>query len=238
MELAKCLYTGTVYHKRFLPKSHSLRHRVYFIKFQLDQLNKLSNYFFSVDSWNLLSFWHQDHGTRKDPHLKAWIEKKLNEAGISTPPNQISLMTFPRVLGFVFNPVSFWFCYQDEKLLACIAEVNNTFGGTDTYVIQDPEKIYDKKFHVSPFFKIEGYYKFTFNLSDKDRIFVGIDYYQHDVCYLKTYITGRAQELSSKNVLKVWLSHPLMTFAVVFWIHWHALKLYLKKIPFYGTKGV
>lgn len=238
MGIENILYTGIVYHKRFLPRAHVLKHRVFFIKFPLEEVAGLKNFLFSIDRWNLLSFWHRDHGYRSGSDLKEWACKKLQDAGIEKTPTHITLMTFPRVLGYVFNPVSFWFCYDKDQLIATIAEVNNTFGSTETYVVDSEEKIYAKKFHVSPFFKVEGYYRFRFDFLEKNKIFVAIDYFKEDVCWLKTYITGQPQDLTVKNVFKVWLSHPLMTIAIVFLIHWHALRLYLKKIPFVGTKGV
>lgn len=237
MGVENVLFTGVVYHKRFLPRTHVLKHRVFFIKFQLDQVTKLKNFLFSVDCWNLLSFWHRDHAYRSGENLKDWVYQKLIEAGVSKKPTSITLMTFPRVLGYVFNPVSFWFCFDNKQLIATIAEVNNTFGATETYVVDSEEKTYSKKFHVSPFFKVEGYYRFRFDVLEDNKVFVSIDYYKDDVCWLKTYISGQSQDLTVKNIFKVWISHPLMTIAIVFWIHWHALRLYFKKITFYGTKG-
>lgn len=238
MGLENLLYSGFVYHKRFVPKVHELKNRVFFIKFSLNDLEKMKNSIFSINRWNILSFWNKDHGFRDGKDLKNWAHQRLIESGIKQVPTDLVLMTFPRVLGYVFNPVSFWFCYHGNQHFATIAEVNNTFGNTHSYVIDSQDKNYDKEFHVSPFFKIEGYYKFKFDLKSKKQIIVLIDYYKDGVCQLKTLMQGHAIEWSSWNLFKQWLSHPAMTFVIVFLIHWHALLLITKKIPFFGKNGI
>lgn len=240
MELKKWLYQGHVYHKRFLPKEHEVKQSVFFIKFPLTLKTQLQSHFFSVNRFNLFSFYDSDHGARNHNHstqdLLAWAQQKLLQANIETSLESVELMTFPRVLGFVFNPVSFWFCYSDKKLFSVIAEVNNTFGETHSYVLKSEDLHCEKKFHVSPFFQVEGRYQFSFLLNE-DRIQVKINYFINDKLHLTATIRGQPLVMSDRQILKTWLRNPMMTFMTVFYIHLHAFILFLKRIPFHGKNG-
>lgn len=233
----KWLYAGRVFHQRFAVKKHQMTHRVFFIRFPLSKILLLKNSFFSLDRWNLLSFHRKDHGLRDGSDLWAWASKKLSEAGVHDPITEIELQTFPRVLGFVFNPVSFWFCYSGDEQVAVIAEVNNTFGETHSYVIPKQGEIHRKVLQVSPFFQITGEYKFTFAGNEKECL-AGIHYLDGDEPLLYARIQGQAMDWTPGNLFKVWFGHPLLTFAIVFLIHWHASILYFKRIPFFGKNGI
>lgn len=231
------LFTGKVFHQRFSPREHKFSNRIFFIRFPLSRLAQLSNSIFSVNRWNILSFYSKDHGLRDGSNLWAWAVKQLHAAGIEAVVTEIEMQTFPRVLGYVFNPVSFWFCYSGNEHIATIAEVNNTFGESHCYVVPQGQNLQQKVLHVSPFFKIVGEYQFTFKITREDSI-AGINYTKDNDRLLVANISGQAQAWTAKNLLKVWLTHPLMTVGVVFFIHWHALILYLKGIPFFGKNGV
>jgi len=241
MEIKKWLYQGHVHHKRFLPKEHEVKQSVFFIKFPLSLKNQLQSKFFSVNRFNLFSFYDSDHGTRSCNHsyqdLLTWAQNKLFESNITIPLESVELMAFPRVLGFVFNPVSFWFCYSEKKLFAVIAEVNNTFGETHSYILKAEDWSCQKEFHVSPFFLVEGSYRFSFLLSE-DRIQVKINYFIDEKLYLAATISGKSLLLSDDQILKTWIRNPMMTFVTVFYIHLHAFFLFFKRIPFYGKNGV
>jgi DUF1365 family protein len=156
---------------------------------------------------------------------------------------EIVLQTFPRVFGYVFNPVSFWFCHdRSGNLIAVLAEVNNTFGGTHSYllhragqVLREGEEIKaEKVFHVSPFNDIEGGYRFRFQLQRSVQL-ARIDYDDADGELLLTSLSGKGQAWSSVALLAAFLRMPFLTLGVMVRIHWQALKLWLKGVPFRGA---
>jgi len=149
------------------------------------------------------------------------------------------------MLGYVFNPVSFWLLYNDNKeLIAVLYEVNNTFGYTHSYLcykddfskIESYDVLYAKKsFYVSPFFKVEGEYQFKVGLI-KDKVNLFIDYYIDGTEVLKTSLSGKLIDFNNKNLLNCFFKHPLLTLRAIILIHYHAIRLIIKKIPFFGTK--
>jgi DUF1365 family protein len=198
-----------------------------------------------VDRRNLLSFFSKDHGPRDGSPLLPWIEGVLAEHGLAHD-GEIVLQTFPRVLGYVFNPVSFWFCHdRDGRLIAILAEVNNTFGGTYSYLLHqggealtDGEEMHaDKLFHVSPFNEVEGAYRFRFQLERAVQR-ARIDYDDADGELLLTSISGKPRPWSVAALLAAFLRMPLLTAGVIARIHWQALKLWLKGVPFRGVHPV
>lgn len=153
------------------------------------------------------------------------------------------LQTFPRVLGYVFNPVSFWYCHdRSGALIAILAEVNNTFGGSYSYLLhrkgeplRDGEEMTaDKLFHVSPFNEIEGGYRFRFHLQRKVQL-ARIDYDDAEGEVLLTSISGKPRDWSAAALLGAFLRMPFLTLGVIARIHWQALKLWLKGVPFRGA---
>lgn len=234
MGLKSWLFIGKVYHKRFYPKVHTLNVRTYFIQFPLSRLPELKSLFFGVNRWNLLSFYAKDHGDRKGGDLQNWALSMLKKNGLDDEPDEIILQTFPRVLGFVFNPVSFWFCFKNGIRIATIIEVNNTFGGTHSYVLTSADEQTEKVFHVSPFNQVTGHYKFNFSLNEMSAKSV-IQYFNGNHQMLIASIEGRAINWSDFNLFKTWVRNPLMTFMVVFYIHLHAGILFFKRVPFFGT---
>ena len=230
------LYTGQVFHRRIGKKEHVFKKRIFFIRFPLTELSKLKSPLFSVDRWNLFSFYNRDHGNRDGSDLLLWAKNKLRTSGIKENITEIDLQTFPRVLGYVFNPVSFWFCYSGSEQVATIVEVNNTFGQSHSYIITRVDEVQQKVFHVSPFFRISGQYKFSFS-QNGNYCRAEIRYFQKNEDLFLAEISGTSMSSTTSNLLKVWLKHPLLTFAVVFFIHWHALILWYKGVPFFGKNG-
>lgn len=233
----KALYRAKIYHKRFLPRVNEFLYTGFYLKFSLDEMGSLKSRLFGVNRFNLFSFYEKDHGHRDGSSLTEWAREILEKSGIHNFQGKIVLQTFPRVMGYVFNPVSFWFCYEQEKLLAVICEVNNTFGESHNYVLKNnpaQEVNYlSKYFHVSPFYDVKG--KYEFDLRARDR--VKINYYFDDKLQLMTSISGQEVGLNDQNLLKLFVRYPFYTMAVVVLIHVQALFLYLKKIKFY-TKPV
>jgi DUF1365 family protein len=237
------LFLGNVMHRRLRPSIHAFVYPVFYVQLPVRKLAAANCGIFSVDRANLLSFRQEDHGARDGSPLLAWIESLLREHGLPDD-GEIILQTFPRVFGFVFNPVSFWFCHDRAgELIAVLAEVNNTFGGWHHYLLHNPdgaplrdgqELRADKVFHVSPFNEIEGGYRFRFHL-DRPVPLARIDYDDAEGELLLTSISGKPQEWGAGALMRTFLRMPFLTAGVVFRIHWQAIKLWLKGVPFRGA---
>ena len=236
------LCLGHVMHRRLRPAVNAFVYPVFYVQLPLRDLAAARCALFSIEHRNLLSFYSKDHGPRDGSPLLPWIENLLAAHGLPTD-GEIVLQTFPRVLGFVFNPVSFWYCHdRSGRLVAILAEVNNTFGGTHSYLLHrrgealaDGEALRaEKLFHVSPFNDIEGGYRFRFRLAGAVQR-CHIDYDDAEGELLLTAISGKPQPWSSGALLKAFLRMPFLTLGVILRIHWQALKLWLKGVPFRGA---
>jgi DUF1365 family protein len=198
---------------------------------------------FGVNRPGLMSFYLRDHGRRDGSSISDWITGLFSEYGIKTSAENVILVTLPRVLGYVFNPVSFWFAISENgcSIRAVLCEVNNTFKETHSYLClsqaggsldQDRWLSAEKLFHVSPFLRREGYYKFRFRLS-KESLGVCIDYYnEENEKMLITELGGSLEPFTARAVTKYFFGIPLLTFKVLFLIHWQALKLFAKRIRY------
>lgn len=236
------LFLGHVMHRRLRPVVNAFVYPVFYVQLPVRDLAAGNCGIFGVDRSNLLSFRSRDHGARDGSPLLPWIQALLREHGLADD-GEIMLQTFPRVCGLLFNPVSFWFCHNRAgELIAVLAEVNNTFGGHHNYLLhragaalRDGEELRaDKLFHVSPFNEIEGGYRFRFHLARPIPL-ARIDYDDADGELLLTAISGKAQAWTARALLGAFLRMPLLTAGVVFRIHWQALKLWLKGVPFRGA---
>ncbi|MBC7538459.1 MAG: DUF1365 domain-containing protein [Bacteriovorax sp.] len=229
----KSLFKAKIYHKRFLPSVNEFNYSGFYIKFSLDHIHELKSAIFGVNKFNLFSFYEKDHGYKNGTSLDRWARDMLEKAGVSNFNGQIFLQTFPRVLGYVFNPVSFCFCYEKDILVAVIAEVNNTFGESHNYVLtQKPGmqvETLKKEFHVSPFYDVLGQYHFDFTTKNK----VTIDYFFDQKLQLVTSLIGQEIPWSDKNWLKLFFQYPFYTIFIVLLIHYQALRLFIKKNKFY-----
>ena len=227
----KSLFKASIYHKRFFPKANKFRYSGFYIKFSIDSLQTLKSLVFSVNRFNLFSFYEKDHGYRDGSPINKWARDTLAKAGVTDFDGKIFLQTFPRVLGYVFNPVSFWYCYKQEELIAVICEVNNTFGESHSYVIknQNNNVTLPKEFHVSPFYDIKGDYEFDFQKNN----FVKINYYFDNKLQLITSINGENISWNDYNLFKIFVRHPFYTIFVILFIHYQAIKLFVKKNKYF-----
>ena len=238
------IYNGKVIHKRFKPKEHFFKYNVFslFIDLsELDQLNDSLN-FFSLNKFNLISFYEKDHGDRDGSSLMEWVKNNLSVNKISTDNIKVKLLCYPRILGYVFNPLSIFFIYdKNENLISILYEVKNTFGEQHTYVfkVQGDNKLIQnncsKKFHVSPFIEMDCNYFFRI-LKPAEKISVIIDQYQSNEKILYASQDGKRTELTSSELIKSYLKHPLMTFKIISAIHFEAFKLWAKGIKFIKKK--
>ena len=237
------IYNGTVIHKRFKPKSHFFKFSVFSLLIDLADLEQLDKNikFFSFNNFNLISFFEKDHGDRDGSSLIEWVKRNLEENEINSEDIRIKLLCYPRILGYVFNPLSVFFIYNKyDNIISIFYEVKNTFGEQHTYIFkaEDNETLRNscvKKFHVSPFIDMECNYKFRVN-KPSDKISVIIDQSDNDGKLLFASQDGTAKEFSNKNLFVSYIFHPLMTFKVIVAIHYEAFKLWLKGIKFIKKK--
>jgi DUF1365 family protein len=227
------VYTGTLIHARRTPARHVFRHPVSYWLFDLDELPELerSLRLFSVNRTNVVSLRDRDHFDGVAPLKRAVVEF----AGDPTI-ERVLMLTQPRVLGYVFNPVSFYWCYRGDGSLACVvAELNNTFGERLPEVLRGPQLRYEhrKRLHVSPFFGLDTSYEYAFSQPGNEvwaRIHVRDD---SGARPLTAVLHGRRRELTNRSLLGLLLSHPLQPVQVTLLIHWQALRLWLKRVPFH-----
>ena len=239
-----CIYSGNVIHKRFKPKEHFFKYRVFSLFVDLSEIKLISKkiLFFSYNRFNLISFFDKDHGDRNGSNLSEWVIKNIKQQGIETKNIKIKLLCYPRILGYVFNPLSIFFIYDKNScLIAILYEVKNTFGEQHTYIfkIQNKSKLVEnncqKKFFVSPFMDLDSTYYFKI-LYPEDTLSVVIDQRDKEGKLLFASQDGKRVDLSSKNLLFLYLKHPLMTFKIISAIHFEALRLWTKGIKLVKKK--
>lgn len=242
MAITTSLTITNVMHKRMRPRQHAFHYKVYYLCFALSQMKNLSNRLLGFETWNLLSFYRRDHGARDGSDLEPWARSLLAQYNITDADGDIVLLTLPRILGYVFNPVSFWFCFdRNGGLRAVISEVSNTFGEhhcyisyhDDHHVIEPNDWLQaDKVFHVSPFLPVTGTYKFRFTCTDT-QVAAYVNHFDDKGLMLTTSVSGALQPLTSASVLKAFLLYPLMTLKIIFLIHFEAVRLFLKGIRYF-----
>lgn len=238
--MRSAIYTGQVIHHRFHPREHRMAYSVYSLLLDLDELDEFSaiSRWFSIDSFNLFSFHKKDHGPRNGTELRPWARSLLAEAGVDIGLGRIQLLVYPRILGYGFNPLTVWYCHDDQgRLAGVIHEVRNTFGEHHSYVVPviDDANILrhstEKVFHVSPFFDVDGHYEFTMGPPGRS-VSVTIDYAAEDHRLLRASFSGLRSELTDRALLRRFFDHPLLSLKVVVGIHWEALKLFRKGAGF------
>lgn len=243
MALTHRILDAKVVHARTRPKRNRFCYRVYYLCLRLSDWEALTRIrFLSLDRFNLFSLNGKDYFAGKAQSPQQWIQACLTTWGVTKADGEIVLMTMPRVLGYAFNPVSFWFCLDRAGALrAVLADVSNTFGERHAYLLQhgDQSPIHeddwlesDKLFHVSPFLEIKGHYRFRVAYQ-QERVGVWIDYDDGDGIVLHTSVVGTLQPLTALALLRRFFFTPLVTVKVIALIHYQALRLFLKGVRYY-----
>ncbi len=231
------LFDAQVFHARLRPAKNSFRYSATYLTIPLSEFQTRRRGLLSVNGSNLFSVRTSDYGDGNC--LRMWIENVLKAWGVTEADGEISLVTMPRVLGFVFNPVNLWLCKDREgDLRAVLAEVNNTFGERHCYLCFHKDKsaitaqdtlTARKIFHVSPFLETGGQYAFRFSLSG-DRLAILIDLTDEDGPLLRTSLTGSLAPATSGRLLRALLANPLLPIKAIALIHYQAVKLFLKRV--------
>ena len=232
---------GEVRHRRLRPVANAFAYRTYFLMLPMRSLRTQARSELPRNHFGLLSFHDRDHGDGRDDAL-AWLDELLQREGIDDATGEVWLQTYPRVLGYVFKPVSFWFCERaDGSLAAILVEVNNTFGERHCYLLACTSLAYGrdlaarKVFHVSPFSHVGGDYRFRFMRSTGphgERCVARIDHGDSDGALLQTSLSGRLTPLTGASARAAFFGVPLMSFGVIARIHWQALRVWLKRVPY------
>ena len=240
---------GRVRHQRLRPVPHQFDYPTWFLLLPMRSLRAQPVAVLNRNQRGWVSFHDADHGDGRSDCL-AWLDGLLQAEGLADVQGEVWLHTTPRVLGWRFKPVSFWYCHrEDGSLAAVVAEVNNTFGGRHCYVLAGPpvgfglELTADKQFQVSPFCRVEGGYRFRFmrtglNAADGGgRSVARIEYHDAQGPLLLTSVSGDLAPLNPARLRRALWRMPLLTLGVLVRIHWQALRLLAKRVPFIGRDG-
>lgn len=245
---------GQVRHTRLRPRRHAFAYPTFFLMLPLRSLKRQGtpDGAWGINQAGALSFFEQDHGDGRPPEhggALAWLDEVLQREGIHDATGEAWLHTYPRVWGYTFKPVSFWYCHRSDDdqhgaLRAIVVEVNNTFGERHCYVLDTPrygvEQRTDKVLHVSPFNPVQGHYRFRFMRSEQGaqaRTVARVDYHDgssEHTPVLQTSISGSLHPLTRATLRRALWRHPAMTLGVVLHIHVQALALWLKRVPFFA----
>ena len=243
-----CLYTGWVRHRRHHPRVHDFRYRLFLAYLDLDELDHLGRTVapFSVNRWNLWSFFDRDHVDGRPGATSEKVRRLLAHHGIALDGGTIALLTQCRVLGYVFNPISLYYCHDaGGALAAVVAEVANTFGERHLYLLDGRRAAAGgatarfrcaKQMYVSPFLAMDCTYDFAL-APVGDRLSVVIAQHEGGRRVLDARLRGRRRPLTTRTVMDALLRYPFVTLKTITAIHVEAARLYLKGIPFLRHPG-
>jgi hypothetical protein len=234
------IYTGIVVHTRFKPKRHQLRYRVFAFLLDLAELDRIDDqcWLFSRNRFNIFSFYDRDHVNSDQTDTEQEVRELLGGEGLDIQSGRIQILCYPRLFGYVFNPLTIYFCYDPkDRLSAIIYEVKNTFGEQYSYVVSvrtESDSVQDhsctKEFFVSPFNANEGRYEFKV-LAPSNDVSISINYTDSVSPVLNACFKGDYLPFEDKQLAKLLLSNPFMTLKVIIGIHFEALRLLLKGLP-------
>jgi uncharacterized protein len=245
-DAAGTLYPGKVMHQRLKPFGHRFSYPVFSLLVDIDRLDEMGRMsrLLGVNRAGPASFQERDHVENEGETLRQFVDRLLADAGLSEPAARVLLLCFPRILGYVFNPISVYFAYDETgALIALMYAVRNTFGGRHTYVApvlpgeESPAGIRQergKAFHVSPFIGMDARYHFRV-LPPGRTVRLRIHETEENAPLLAATLNGEALSLSDTHLARCLARFPFMTVKIVAAIHWQALKLWLKGAPFHKS---
>ena len=235
-------FEGNIYHKRYSPKAHDFKYKFFMIDINISKLEKLDNKYFSQNSFNLFSFNTKDHfGESID--FKENIKSLLKKYDLE-PTEKMRFVTLPRIVGYVFNPISVLILFENDKPSTMLAEVHNYNGGRIIYHVKletNDDKHFKgktlKDMHVSPFFKRDGEYKFDLTYTNNN-FSIGINLFENDEKVLTSTFVGKSLVFNEVNIISLFTRHTLLTFWVVTRTIWQSLKLKLKGLKWNGPEAI
>lgn len=240
-----CIYEGQVIHQRELPRQHHFSYKLYMMYVDLDDWNKVFNdyWLWSTDKANFASLKRKHYGEKHRIPIKRYIQELVAEKTGQPAGEHVYMLTHLSYAGLVFNPLTVYIVYDkgQQHISALVLEVTNTpWHERYTYVLTEPEHMqngyyeyyFPKEFHVSPFLEMDFMYHFRFK-HEGDKLHIYMANLQDETCYFKASLSLRAKPITHKNMASVLIRYPFMTYKVIGAIYWQALKLWLKKIPFY-----
>ena len=249
--MESAIYTGTLRHRRFEPKRHDFTYSIFMVSLDIDRIPELMSVspFTGYNRWNWASFYDADHFGDLRHSLRERLARDAREHGSELPEGRIFLLTHLRYLGYNFNPVSFFYCHDRRgHLKTILAEVNNTFGETHNYWLDENSRSderylssnnksgsashyhFRKQFHVSPFLEMDSEYQWTFT-KPANSLVVQTNTLRGGQPLFDATLKLEARDWSARNLHRVLLQHPWMTAKVIAGIHWQAIRLWAKRVP-------
>ncbi len=237
-----CLYETEIMHHRLAPREHRFAYRFFSFYLDLDEIDELTRriVLMSRNKFNVYGFYDCDHMGTPGHSVKDNLLMYFNENGIDFKSGgRIMLLTYLRTCGYVFNPVSFYYCFDEKNNPLCVVpEIGNTFGELKPFLVRKKDlhsnqfkNTQDKLYYISPFTRLDDQLDFRLTIPD-ERLNICIDTTKNNQKIILTTMTGQRRELTNRNLLRLTLQFPLVTTKVIALIHWHAFRLWLKRIPY------